>query len=407
MVGIYKIHQILNTTKLRQLIAEDLGIEITYTVLIKPKDLIKIFSLDKQIRTLQANTSHSSTTNAFDDDDLNHSRYREERKVLPAENEHRRKPLESTDVTERNKIDLEKALEEKTYFQHELNRLKSEKDLLAQEKLEYKTKYDHLQEEIHSILLDRSKLEQKLTGELQEHFQEKQRSTDDLKKYRTQIEQLNIQLSDAEAHLSVLQTQKTSFLTSKNESEQHHLTHNLNEPLVVLTSTYPKSNQVRPNDELNKTFPSQQHNHENYLIENSRQIRSNTERVKSELDRLREDFDKLVLNYEPINNQPQLHSQIDTFRQFYEHEFRQRQLLMSKLTTGIKPTTRNNYHHHNPSSNGTSTLLKERPATATETSLPDQHLQTIPRQASALLTINMTNNDVMSSVELLRKHYHA
>ena len=32
------------------------------------------------------------------------------------------------------------------------------------------------------FLFDRSKLEQKLTGELQEHIQEKQRSTDDITK---------------------------------------------------------------------------------------------------------------------------------------------------------------------------------------------------------------------------------
>jgi hypothetical protein len=334
---------------------------------------------------------------------------------------------ESLDVTVRYKIELEKALEEKTYFQHELDRLKSEKDLLKQERLEYKTKYDSLQEEIRLILFDRSKLEQKLTEELQEHFQEKQRSTDDLRKYQTEIEQLNIKLSDAETRLLVLQTQNKSLLTSedhniktefetftqrlnkiesdKSDAEQHYHKQNqqisnkqqhiLYEPLLVFNSTL-----------SNKTFP-QQYNNENYLIENSRVIRSNTERVKSELDLLRQNFDQLISNYEPTDNfhqQTQLHSQIDTFRQFYEQEFRQRQSLMSKLTNGIKS---NHYHSHNGTSFDTNNrLLKQRLETAIDTNLADQRLQTIPRQASALLTINTTNNGVMSSIELLHKPYH-
>jgi len=332
---------------------------------------------------------------------------------------------ESLDVTVRYKIELEKALEEKTYFQHELDRLKSEKDLLKQERLEYKTKYDSLQEEIRLILFDRSKLEQKLTEELQEHFQEKQRSTDDLRKYQTEIEQLNIKLSDAETRLLVLQTQNKSLLTSedhniktefetltqrlnkiesdKSDAEQHYHKQNqqqhiLYEPLLVFNST-----------SLNKTFP-QQYNNENYLIENSRVIRSNTERVKSELDLLRQNFDQLISNYEPTNNfhqQTQLHSQIDTFRQFYEQEFRQRQSLMSKLTNGIKS---NHYHSHNGISSDTNNrLLKQRLETAIDTNLAEHRLQImaqLPRQASALLTVNNTDNGVMSSVQFLRKHYH-
>jgi len=179
---------------------------------------------------------------------------------------------------------------------------------------------------------------------------------------------------------------------------------------------------------LNKSFP-QGHNDENYLIENSKQIRSDTERVKSELDRLRQDFDKLVSDYEPTNNshqQAQLHTQIDTFRQFYEQEFRQRQLATSKLTAGIKPTRTITYHRtssptkHDHTFNETtpctacinSRLLKERLETAIDTTLADQRLQKIkqipplPRQASVLLTINTTNDGVMSSVELLRQRYH-
>jgi chromosome segregation ATPase len=176
---------------------------------------------------------------------------------------------ESLDVTIRYKIDLEKALEEKTFLQHELDRLKHEKDFIEQEKIDYKTKYDNLQEEIRILLLDRSKLEQKLTNELQEQIKQRQRSTDDIKKYKTQIEQLNIKLGDAEARLLVLQTQNEALIASKDrdiKNEFESLTHRLNmiesekinaeqryhnehkeiankqqqvlhEPLVILTST--------------------------------------------------------------------------------------------------------------------------------------------------------------------------
>jgi uncharacterized protein (DUF3084 family) len=182
---------------------------------------------------------------------------------------------ESLDVTIRYKIDLEKALEEKTFLQHELDRLKHEKDYIEQEKFDYKTKYDNLQEEIRVILSDRSKIEQKLTNELQDQIKQRQRSTDDGKKYRTQIEQLNLKLGDAEARLLVLQTQNEALLASKDREIKHEfesLTHRLNmieteklnaeqryqnehkeitnkqqqvlhEPLVILTST-PLSNSV-------------------------------------------------------------------------------------------------------------------------------------------------------------------
>ncbi|CAF3894647.1 unnamed protein product, partial [Rotaria sp. Silwood1] len=66
---------------------------------------------------------------------------------------------------------------------------KMKKIVLNKKKLEYKTKYDNLQEEIRLILFDRAKLEQELIGELQEHIQEKQRSTEDMQKYRLKIEQ--------------------------------------------------------------------------------------------------------------------------------------------------------------------------------------------------------------------------
>jgi hypothetical protein len=372
-------------------------------------------------------------TSSFRGEDIDRmkSRHREEMKYLSDENDdlyHREKQLqsdlqlhkESIDYTVRYKIDLEKALEEKILFKHELDRLKHEKDLLEQEKLEYKTKYNSLQEEIRLILFDRSKLEQKLTAELQEHLQEKQRSTDDLRKYRTEIELLNIKLGDAEARLNVLQTQNESLLISKDrniKNEFENLTQRLNkiesdksndhneisnqQPFTVLTSSIPLNNRSQY-QYLNQTFP-QQYNNENYFIENSRQIRSNTERIKSELDRLREDFDKLVSNYEPIDNvhhQTQLHTQIDTFRQFYEQEFRQRQLLMSKLTNNDHSFKNNTLPYTN------TRLLKQELETSINANLAEQRLQTIPRQTSALLTINTTNNGVMSSIELLRKHYH-
>jgi len=187
---------------------------------------------------------------------------------------------ESLDVTIRYKIDLEKALEEKAILQMELDRLKHERDTIEQDKLEYKTKYDALQDEIRTILSDRSKLEQKLTNELQEQIKQRQRTTDDVKKYKTQIEQLNMKLGDAEARLLVLQTQNEALLASKDREIKHEFEsltqrlnqiesekfnaeqryqnehkeilnkqqqqqqHTLHEPLVILTST-PLSNGVQ------------------------------------------------------------------------------------------------------------------------------------------------------------------
>ncbi|CAF4025534.1 unnamed protein product, partial [Rotaria magnacalcarata] len=175
---------------------------------------------------------------------------------------------------------------------------------------------------------------------------------------------------------------------------------------------------------LNKPF-SMQPNNEIYLVENSRKIHSDTERVKSELDRLRQDFDKLVSNYEPpVNFHQQLHSQVDTFRQFYEHEFRQRQFLMSKTTPGLKSTMSQNYHkpsshlsHKHSFSEACSTctnsrLLRERLESAIDLSLTDRRFQNgvqvsaVPRQASSLLTINTINNGPISSREFLRERYY-
>ncbi|CAF2385966.1 unnamed protein product [Rotaria sp. Silwood2] len=475
---------------------------------------------DEKLRIHQTNTLQTAAAGVLREEDIEKIklRHREEMKLLSAENDdlhQRTKQLqsdlqlhkESLDVTIRYKIDLEKALEEKTFLQHELDRLKHERDFIEQEKIDFKTKYDNLQEEIRLILLDRSKLEQKLTNELQEQMKQRQRSTDDTKKYKTQIEQLNIKLGDAEARLLVLQTQNEALLASKDReiknefetltqrlniieseklnaeqrfhNEQRDITnkqqqHVLHEPLVILTST-PLSNaaqqqqhqhspsspcmkcdtlqrsyehereqrmqtekdnerlrdvvsrQKQQND-LNKSIQHQQE-YENIVAENSKQIRSETERVKYELDRLRHDFDKLVSNYDPPNNlqqQAQLHSQIDTLRHFYEQEFRQ-QLLLSKLTNGIKPTTAIHTYHqtsspikhdeYDHSLNGNSNcsvcsnsrLLKERLENAIDTSLADQRIQTIkqlpilPRLTSPLLP---TNTNAISSIELLRKRYY-
>ena len=155
------------------------------------------------------------------------SRHRHQMKNLSAANDdlhHHSQQLQSDrdlykdtlDQTARYRMDLEKAVEEKMHYQHEYDRLKREKDLINEEKIEYKIKYDCLQEEIRAILLDRSKLEQQLTLELQEQIQQRQRSKDDLHKYKAQIEQVNVKLSDAEARLSVLQTQNEALSSSKD-----------------------------------------------------------------------------------------------------------------------------------------------------------------------------------------------
>ena len=154
----------------------------------------------------------SSLNNGLREEDIEKIklRHREEMKLLSAENDdlhQRTKQLqsdlqlhkESLDVTIRYKIDLEKALDEKLFLQHELDRLKHERDAIEHEKLEFKSKYDHLQDEIRVTLADRSKLEEKLTYELQEQMKQRQRSTDDGKRYKSQIEQLNMKLGDAEA----------------------------------------------------------------------------------------------------------------------------------------------------------------------------------------------------------------
>lgn len=123
---------------------------------------------------------------------------------------------ESVEATIRQKIDLEKGLDEKDRFQREFDRLKYEKELINQERLQYKIKYDCLQEETRTILLDRSKLEQQLTAELQEQIQQRQRSTADLKNYQFQIEQMNLKLLDAQAQISVLQSPGHTLTSTKN-----------------------------------------------------------------------------------------------------------------------------------------------------------------------------------------------
>ncbi|CAF1517476.1 unnamed protein product [Adineta ricciae] len=486
---------------------------------------------NKKVRLFQAKNSRSTSSSSTpdDDNDVVVSRRHEEMKSLSAAGDdlhHRAKQFqadvqlhkESVDLTKRYQIDLEKALEEKLFFQEQLDRLTREKSLVEQERLEYKSKYDSLQDEIRLLLSDRAKLEQTLTGELQEHIQEKQRSTDDIKKYRQKIDELNMKLGDAESRLMALQAQNETLLTSKDrqikddyeslaerlnktESEQIHATqryhnqHNeltnkqrtVNGTISAITSTpiaskppmvhqsistlaattpltpknahqhtpslsctnchalqrsYEQERASRLHTEqdnqqlretlshhgsyqhLNRTYAPEQPN-ENYLLQNSRQIRSDTERVKFELDRLRQDFDKLVANYEPTNSlqhQAQLHSQIDTFRHFYEQEFRQRQATMAKITAGVTPARTIVYHRNSPAShydhahvNGApcsacinSRVLKGRLETAIDSSLAEQRLQTIkqtvplPRQASALLTINTTNHGLRSSVEILR-----
>ena len=308
---------------------------------------------------METTRSHSHE----DDIEKVQSRYREDLKALFAENEelHRQKKelqsdlelhKDTIDVTVRYKLDLQKAMDEKTFFQREFDRLKQEKDLIEQERLEYKSKYDGLQDEIRMILSDRSKLEQKLTEELQEHFRVKQHSTDHSNQYRLEIEQLNIKLADAEAGLLAFEKQNQ---TTRNLPAPHPLSASLDVPTNIVREE---------NVDLNQTYPR-----ENYLIQNTRLIRSNTQRVKSELEQLREEFDRLVSNYEPNSNaeqqQTELRLKIETFRQFYEQEFRQRQLISTERS-----------RHSSP---------------ARETTLTERRTPTIsqlPRQASALLTMN-------------------
>ena len=85
--------------------------------------------------------------------------------------------------------------------------MKQEKEQAYQEKMQIKLKYDGLLEEIRVILLDRSKLEQQLTNELQERMEQRQRSKDDLHKYQLQISEVNQKLVDTQARLVLLQSQ--------------------------------------------------------------------------------------------------------------------------------------------------------------------------------------------------------
>ncbi|CAF1329496.1 unnamed protein product [Adineta steineri] len=199
---------------------------------------------DEKYRIHQVTTLQTANAGVLREEDIEKIklRHREEMKLLSAENDdlhQRTRQLqsdlqlhkESLDVTIRYKIDLEKALEEKLFLQRELDRLKHEKDFIEQEKTDYKGKYDNLQDEIRVILLDRSKLEQKLTHELQEQTKQTQRSTDDSRKYKSQIEQLNLKLGDAEARLLVLQTQNEALIASKDreiKNEFETLTQRLN-----------------------------------------------------------------------------------------------------------------------------------------------------------------------------------
>lgn len=451
---------------------------------------------EEKVRIHQINNLQTAATGVLREEDIEKIklRHREEMKLLSAENDdlhQRTKQLqsdlqlhkESLDVTIRYKIDLEKALEEKTYLQHELDRLKHEKDLIEQEKIDLKGRYDNLQEEIRIIVLDRSKVEQKLTNELQDQMKQRQRSTDDIKKYKTQIEQLNLKLGDAEARLLVLQTQNEALIASKDrdiKNEFNSLTQRLSlieaektnaeqryahenkelanklqqqqqspAPVVLLTSnghshsssctkcdTLQRSFEQerehrlqteRDNERLRDTVTRQKHEGEFNANDNTKQMRSETERVKYELERLRHDFDKLVSNYEPPNNyqqQAQLHSHIDILRQFYEDEFRKKQLLMSKLPQAMStPNLNVNFHttkqqdiDHSHHTNGNcsvcsnSRLLKERLENAIDTSLADQRIQTIkqipilPRQNSPIYPA--ASNSSLSSIEILRKRYY-
>ena len=233
------------------------------------------------------------------------------------------RPMRSTNE------ELQKLFDEKNFYQQEFERIKQERDQLHQEKTQIKLKYDGLLEEIRMILLDRSKLEQQLTSELQERMEQRQRAKEDLHKYQLQIAEVNQKLADAQARLVLLQSQT---------------------PPVVVPS-------VRPAEE-------------NYLVEHGEQIRSETARVKGELDRLRTDFDRIVSTYEPTNSleqYAQIHSHIDVFRHYYEEEFRQRQVLRSKLNSSL------------PVSSSSNVLWKEKRTD------PEAMLASLPRNASALL----------------------
>ncbi|CAF4582573.1 unnamed protein product [Rotaria sp. Silwood1] len=351
---------------------------------------------DEKLRIHQANSLQTAAAGVLREEDIEKIklRHREEMKLLSAENEdlhQRTKQLqsdlqlhkESLDVTIRYKIDLEKALEEKTFLQHELDRLKHERDLIEQEKIDFKTKYDNLQEEIRLILVDRSKLEQKLTNELQEQMKQRQRSTDDTKKYKTQIEQLNIKLGDAEARLLVLQTQNEALLASKDReiknefetltqrlniiesekltaeqrfhNEQRDITNKqqqraLHEPLVILAST-PLNNAVQQQHQHSPSSPCLKCDTLQRSYEHEREQRIQTEKDNERLrdvvsrQKQQNDLNKSVQQqqeYEHIiaENSKQIRS--DTDRVKYEldrlrHDF-------NKLVSNYDPP--NNLQQH-------------------------------------------------------------
>ncbi|CAF0763436.1 unnamed protein product [Didymodactylos carnosus] len=477
--------------------------------------------------------SNSSSTNGIgggilreEDIEKIKSRHREEMKLLSLENEdlhQRTKQLqsdlqlhkESLDVTVRYKIDLEKACEEKTYLQQELNRFKLEKDLIEQEKFEYKTKYESLQDEIRLLLFDRSKIEQKLTAEIQEQGKQRTKNSEDIRKYKQQIEQLNIKLGDSEAKMLSLQSRNETLMKSKDmelKSEFDTLTKRLNtieNDQIIAEKRYQNENILlteltrqqqkqsndstvnvtkqqhvkkehhrhsqhsnestcsqcdslqrnyelerqqrlsieKDNERLRETVQKQQQQQQQQrsipsqtvtqsketdvhllTVENSKQIRSETERVKYELDRLRQDFNLLIDNYDPKRDTETLHQSIDTFRKFYEQEFRQRQLIMEKLTNDntSRPRTSpsypvisysngggdyGNHYSHSPSHDHScpssrcscinSELLKERLETAIDTSLADQRIHAIKQFPLRSATTTTTTTNGIGNVSTL------
>lgn len=186
-----------------------------------------------------------------------------------------------------------------------------------------------------------------------------------------------------------------------------------------LFSSLPNQQQERPSrsrrmNETDRSLPPTSTDG-TYPVGHAQNVRVSTARMKNELDRLRQDFDRLVSSYDPPNShqqQAQLHSHIDTFRQYYEQEFRQRQALMSKLT----PSSHNHARTtDSPPLNSTlppSMYSNHRPYNAVDSTLADERSQAInqippiPRQASALLTINTSNSGARSSTDLLRQTYH-
>jgi hypothetical protein len=114
----------------------------------------------------------------------------------------------------RYRRDLEKALQDKQYYQDEYDRLKFEKEQIIQEKLEHKIKYDCLLNEIRVLLVDRSKLEQQLTSDLHERIEQRQQAKNDLYKYQMETAQLSMKLADAEVRLKHFQSENSLVITS-------------------------------------------------------------------------------------------------------------------------------------------------------------------------------------------------